>query len=189
MRLRVIALSALAVVLAVASPAGAGRARTITLQVGDAFAVAGTNVACRAQIGQNVMKGQKLVTCFTVKNGKLPANSYVAALGANARVVVAPVKAGQVIGAPVFDRKPASARSRTKEITVHAGDQLRLKGTGIYCGINNDASGVYPTCFVGRGSGVVPKSYAFAVTTAFVAVVQFNAAGTMSKLVFKRAYK
>ena len=170
------------------SPAPAGSARHITLQVGDTFVVSGTDLACAAQVGKKVIKGQKLVACFKAKHGTLAAHTYVAALGANGRVVVGSVKTDGSIGAAVFDRKPTVRRSATRQFTVHAGDQLLLSGTDVACAINNDISGVYPTCFRVRAKGGLPGSYAFAETEKFVAVVQFDSTGKKTKVVFKREY-
>jgi hypothetical protein len=189
MRYRLTGLCALIVLLATAGQAGAVQSGKVTLQIDDVFVVAGTDLACQTQVGKNVMKGQKLVTCFTVKKGKLPANSFVAALGANGRVVVAPVKANGSIGAPVFDRTPARLGSKAKQVTAHVGDTLSLSGTKIVCVINSDVSGVYPTCFRTAGNTAVPNSYAFAETETFVAVVKFDATGKKTKLVFKRPHR
>jgi hypothetical protein len=164
-----------------------GQSRHITLKIGDAFVVAGTNLACAAQIGQHVIRGQKLVTCFLVKGGTLAANSYVAALGANGRVAVGHVNAKSNIDVSVFDRKPAGLGSRSRQITVRAGDELLLSGTDIACGINNDASGIYPTCFRVTPRGGLPGSYGFAETKAFVAVVQFDSTGKKTRVLLKRA--
>ena len=179
---------ALIALLVAAAQANGAESRRVTLQVGDAFAVAGTNLACATQVGKKVLKGQKLVTCFKVKGGKLPLGSYVVALGANGRVVVAPAKANGSIGAPVFNRKPAALGAATKEITAHAGDELLLSGTDVACAINNDVSGIYPTCFRHTSNGGLPGSYAFAETEKFVAVVRFDSAGKTSSLVFKRQH-
>jgi hypothetical protein len=75
-----------------------------------------------------------------------------------------------------------------KQLTVHAGDALVLSGTKIACTIQNDASGIYPTCFRLTSTGGIPRSYAFAETKSFVAVVRFNATGKKTALVFKRHY-
>jgi hypothetical protein len=186
MRHRLAGLCALVALLGTAAQAGAGQSRHITLQVGDAFVVARTDLACEAQVGTKVIRGQKLVACFKVKGGTLAAHSYVAALGANGRVVVGSVKADGSIGAAVFDRKPAALGSAAKQITVHVGDELRLSGTDLACAINDDASGIYPTCFRVTPKGGRPGSYAFAETERFVAVVRFDSAGKKTSLLFKR---
>lgn len=185
---RLAALCALVAMLVAAAQADASQSRRITLQVGDSFVVAGTDIACQTQVGKNVIKGQKLVTCFKVTGPKLTANSYIVALGVNGQVVVARIKADGNIGAPVFNRKPAALGSGTKQITAHAGDQLRLSGTDLVCVINNDVSGVYPTCFQIAGKGGLPGSYAIAETEKFVAVVRFDSAGKTTKVVFKRQH-
>ncbi len=187
-RLGLCAAAGSVLLLVAAAQAGAEQSRRITLQVGDAFEVAGTDLACQTQVGKNVIRGQKLVTCFKVTGPKLAANSYIVALGANGRVVVARIKADGNIGNPVFDRKPAALGSGAKQYTVHAGDQLRLSGTDLVCVVNNDVSGVYPTCFRTAGKGGVPGSYAIAETEKFVAVVRFDSAGKTSKVVFKREH-
>lgn len=182
-------ISALLAALAVTAPAGAGSsAQHITLNVGDSFVVAGTNLACNTQVGKNVIPGEKLVTCFKVANGKLPVGSYVVALGEKGRVVVAPVKKGGAIGAPVFNRQPAAVGSAKKNYVVKAGDALRLSGTDIVCAVNSDASGIYPTCFRLTKNGGRPGSLGFAQTTKFVAVVKFDRTGRKSTLVFKRLH-
>jgi hypothetical protein len=185
MRFRAACFGALLALLVAAQANAAGQAH-ITLTINETFVVAGTDLACQTEIGKHVLPGQKLVTCFKVKGGKLAANSYISALGATGRVVVARIKPNGDIGAPVFNRAPASLRSGAKQITAHAGDLLRLSGTDIACSINTDA-GIYPTCFRFTSKGGRPGTYAFAETEKFVAVVQFDATGTKSKLVFKRA--
>jgi len=177
---------AIAALLVMASQADARQARHITLHVGDAFAVAGTDLACQTEVGRNVIKGHKLVTCFKLKGGKLQPHSYIAALGTNGQVVVAPIGANGSIGAPVFGRRPAVVEAGARQITVHAGDELLLSGTDLACGINDDASGIYPTCFRVTSTGGRPGSYAFAETERFVAVVKFNSTGKKTKVVFKR---
>lgn len=165
-----------------------GQSRHITFGIGDVFVVAGTNLGCEAQVGTHVIKGKKLVSCFKIAGGKLAPYSFVAAIGVNGRVVVGRVNANSDIAAAVFDRTPAAADSGSKQITVRAGDQLLLSGTDLACSISNDASGVYPTCFRVTPTGGVPGSYAFAETSKFVAVVQFDSTGKKTKLIFKRTY-
>jgi len=181
-------LCALLAVLVLAGQAGARPAKHFTLNVGDAFIVAGTDLACATQVGKNVIKGHKLVTCFKIKGGGLAPGSYAVALGDNGRVVVAGVKADGNIGAPVFDRTLAAIGAGPAQITAHAGDEFVFSGTDIACAVNNDASGVYPTCFRATSKGGRPRSYAFAMTETFVAVVQFDATGKTTKAVFKRQH-
>jgi hypothetical protein len=188
MRLRVGCLVGVVLVLVVSAQAGARQSRRIALRVGDAFVVSGTDLGCVAQVGRHVMVGEKLVSCFTVNSKGLAPDSYVAALGADGRVAVARANAKGAIGTEVFARKPAALGSQAKQITVHAGDQLVLAGTDLACAINNDASGVYPTCFRHTSTGGRPGSYAIVVTERFAAVVQFDSTGTKSKLVFKREH-
>jgi hypothetical protein len=177
------------VVLAVqAGQADARPAHRITLRVGDSFVVAGTSLACTTQVGTHVIKGKKLVTCFKVNGNDLWAKSYVVALGENGRVVVAPVGTKSAIGAPIFDRTPAGVGSAGRQLTARAGDEFRLAGTNVFCVVNNDASGTYPTCFRGSSRGAVPGSYGFAETNRFVAVVKFDSAGKRTQLVLKRAH-
>ena len=188
MRRRLVSLLAVAVLLGTVAQADARQARHITLQVGDVFVVARTDLACQTQIGKHVIKGQKLITCFKVKGGALAANSYIAALGANGRVVVARIKANGSIGAAVFDRRPAALGSGAKQITVHTGDELLLASTDLACVINDDASGIYPTCFRVTPQGGRPGSYAFAETERFAAVVRFDSTGKKTKVIFKREH-
>lgn len=164
----------------------AARSRHVTLRVGDVFVVAGTSLACQTQVGKHVIEGHKLVICFKTKGGNLAPNSFLVALGDNGRVVVAPISAAGNIIAPVFDRTPAGVGSGARQITGRAGDQFRLAGTDIFCVINKDASGVYPTCFRGTGHGGVPRSYAFAETSRFVAVVKFDTIGKKTTVLFRR---
>jgi hypothetical protein len=184
-RLRTAFIASLLALLVVVQANAAGRAH-ITLQINETFLVAGTDLACQTEVGKHVLPGQKLVTCFKVKGNGLAVGSYASALGTSGRVVVAKIKPDGSVGAPVFNRVPASLRAGAKQITAHAGDQLLLSGTDIACTINTDA-GVYPTCFRFTTSGGRAHSYAFAETEKFVAVVQFDTTGKKSKLVFKRA--
>jgi hypothetical protein len=188
MRFCVGCLVGVALVLVVSAQASARHSRRVTLRVGDAFVVSGTDLGCVTQVGTHVMVGEKLVSCFTVNSKGLPPNSYVAALGADGRVAVARANAKGAIGAQVFARKPAALGSQAKQIAVHAGDQLVLAGTDLACAINNDASGVYPTCFRHTSTGGRPGSFAILVTERFVAVVQFDSTGKKTKLVFKREH-
>lgn len=178
---------ALIALAAMAAQAGAGQSRrVITLRLGDAFVVGGTDLACEAQVGTKVMKGAKLISCFKVRGGSLAADSYVSALGADGRVAVARVKANGRVGATVFNRRPAVVGSSVNQFTVRAGDRLLLAGTDLACGINDDRSGIYPTCFRVAPKGGLPGSYAFAETDRFVAVVRFDSTGKKTTLVFKR---
>jgi hypothetical protein len=182
------AITALLVVLALGSAVSAAPSRRITLHVGDVFVVAGTHVACQTQVGKHVIRGKKLVTCFKLKGNGLAAKSYIAALGENGRLVVARINSHGAPGVVVFDRTASAVGAHAKQFTVHAGDEMKLSGTDIGCAINNDSSGIYPTCFRHTSTGGRPHSYAFAVTDRFCAVVQFNAKGTKTKLVFKRLH-
>ena len=133
-------------------------------------------------------KGKRLVTCFKVKGSSLEAKSYIALLGENGRLIVSKIKANHSPGEPVFDRTASAVGAHAKQFTARAGDEMKFKGTDIGCAINNDASGIYPTCFRHTSTGGRPHSYAFAVTDRFCAVVQFNAKGNKTKLVFKRLH-
>jgi hypothetical protein len=177
---------ALATLAVVSSQADARADRNITLHVGDAFVVAGTDLACQTEVGHNVIPGQKLVTCFKLKGNNLKPHSYIAALGANGKVVVAPIKSNGNIGAPVFNHRPIAVGAAAKQLTVHAGDTLLLAGTKVGCSINNDSFGIYPTCFRFTAAGGIPGSYAFAETERFAAVLKFNATGKKTTLIFKR---
>ncbi len=185
MSFRAASFGALLALLVAVQANAAGKAH-IKLQINETFVVGGTDLACQTQVGKHVLTGQKLVTCFKLKGNNLAPNSYISALGTTGRVVVAKIKPGGSVGAAVFSRAPASVRSGAKQITAHAGDELVLSGTDIGCTINTDA-GVYPTCFRFTSKGGRPRSYAFAETEKFAAVVQFDATGKKSKLVFKRA--
>src|SRR5437588_1039190 len=182
----VVVVCALVVVLVTGVQAGAAPLRRISLGIGDVFVVAGTDLACQTQVGRNVIRGKKRVTCFKLKGNALLTGSYIAALGENGRVVVSRIKANGSPGPPVFDRTPAGVGSSARQFTVRSGGQLRLAGTNIACVINNDSSGIYPTCFRITAKGGVPRSYAFAETERFVAVVRFDSAGKTTKAVFKR---
>jgi hypothetical protein len=184
----VAAMCALVVVLVMGAQARAEPTRRITVRIGDAFLVSGTDLACQTEVGKNVIRGKKLVTCFKVKGRILAPGSYIAALGENGRVVVAPIKANGNPGTPVFDRTPAALGSAARQFTARPGDELRLAGTKIACGVNNDVSGVYPTCFRTTSTGGVPGSYAFAVTERFAAVVRFDSTGRKTKPVFRRVH-
>jgi hypothetical protein len=175
------------VVLLVAGEAGAAPRAQIKLKVGDTFAVAGTDLACGTEVGRNFLKGQKLVTCFKVKKNNLAVGSYVTGLGVSGRLVIGKVAKDGSIGSAVFNRKPAGLGAGPKEYTAHAGDELILETTDLGCTINQDASGIYPSCFRYTSKGGRPGSYAFAETEHFVAVVQFDATGKKTKLIFKRA--
>jgi hypothetical protein len=189
MRRLLAGLCILGAVAVVAGQADARAVRRVTLRVGDGFVVSGTSLGCQTEVGKNVIKGQKLITCFKLKGSNLAPKSYIVALGANGRVVVARSTATGNIGAPVFDRKPAAAGAGGKLISVHAGDELVLAGTDLGCGINDDASGVYPACFrASAKGGGLPGSYGFAETERFIAVVQFDTTGKHSKAVFKRQH-
>ena len=185
-RYRLAGLCALVALLCSSVQADARPARHITLKVGDAFAVAGTDLACRFQVGRHVIRGKKLVTCFKIARGELAARSYIVALAVNGRVVVARIKADGSISEPVFDRTPAAFDAGARQIVVHAGDEILLSGTHLGCGINDDASGVYPACLLASSTGGRPGSYGFAETERFTAVVRFGPTGKTSKLVFRR---
>jgi hypothetical protein len=188
-RCRLAGLCVLVALFVTAAQAGAVQSRHFTLKIGDVFVVTRTDLACETQVGTKVLlKGQKLVSCFKVKGGTLAANSYVVALGADGRTVVGRVTARGNVGAAVFNRKPAALGSGAKQITAHAGDEFKLSGTDLTCVINNDVSGVYPTCFRFRANGGLPGSYAFAETEKFVAIVRFDSTGEKTKVVFKREY-
>jgi hypothetical protein len=183
-RLAVVSFGAL---LLFATQAGAAPNRQIVLNVNDTFAVAGTDIACGTQVGKNLLKGQKLFTCFKVKGNALAVGTYVSAIGVSGQVVIGQVKKDGSIGSPVFNRKPASLGANPpKQYTAHVGDALLLSGTDLACAIASDRAGIYPTCFRHTSKGGRPASYAFAETEKFVAVVQFDKSGTKSKLIFKR---
>ena len=184
----VVTISAVVAALVLSGGGSAASSRRITLQIGDVFLVAGTHLGCQTQVGKRVIPGKKLVTCFKVKGNELAPTSYIVALGANGRVVVARVNAHGSPGTVVFDRKPAVAGSSAKQYTVRAGDILRLAGTDIGCAVNRDAIGIYPTCFRHTSSGGLPRSLAFAQTEKFVAILKFSSTGTTTKVVFKRAH-
>jgi hypothetical protein len=183
---RLAGLCTLIALLGSATQADAGQSRQITLRLGDTFVVSGTDLGCEAQIGTKVMKGHRLIACFKINRGALAAQSYVAALGDDGRVVVGSVKTNGSIGAAVFNRKPAALGTSAKQIIVHTGDKLLLAGTNLACGVNNDLAGIYPTCFRVTPKGGLPGSYAFAETETFVAVVRFDATGKTTKVIFKR---
>jgi hypothetical protein len=179
-----IAPAAIALAFAASAPASGGK--HVTLQVGDLVAVAGTDIGCEASVGKKILKGQKLITCFKQKAGKIPFRSYVPALAESGRVVVARTGADGRAGEVVFDRRPASAVAGSRTILARPGDQLFLAGTHLACIISSDDAGTYPSClFAGNGGGQ-PGSLAFAETVRFVAVVRFDAAGKKTTVVFKR---
>ena len=166
------------------------RSRPTTLQVGDRFVVAGTELGCLTQAGNNhAIPGQKVVICFKSRRGALAPGSYIVALGATGRVVVAPITAAGNIGrAPVFNGRAAGIHQTSRQLTLKAGDQVTLAGTDLACTINDDASGIYPACFRGTATGGRPGSLAFAQTERFVAVVRFDSKGKTTKLVFRRLH-
>jgi hypothetical protein len=172
--------------LAFAAQAGASsRAAHITLNVNDTFTVAGTNLACEIEVGKKLLKGQKLVTCFKVNGSKLVPGSYVSALGDSGRVVIAKIKPDGTVSAPVFNRAPSSLGAHAKQYAAKVGDELVIAKTDIACTVNSDTAGIYPTCFRVTTKGGRPHSYAFAEGTKFVAVVQFDATGTKTTIVYK----
>jgi hypothetical protein len=181
-------LVAVAAISMLVSQAAARQARRITLKIGDVVVVAGTDLACQTQIGQHVIKGQKLVTCFKVKGSGLAPNSYIVALGVNGQVAVAKIAANGVISSPVFDRKPAVLGTGSRVISAHDGDELLLVGTDLGCKINDDASGIYPACLLATATGGVPGSYAFTETARFAAVLRFDQSGKKPRLVFRRLH-
>jgi hypothetical protein len=186
-RWRVAGALLLGLLFGAATQAGARPSKpVITLRIGDDFVVAQTDLACEAQVGTKVIKGQKLVACFKLKGGNLAPHSYVVALGVNGRVVVGSVTNKGSIGAAVFNRTPSAVGAGEKQILARVGDRLLLAGTDLACAVNNDSAGIYPACFRVNAKGGLPGSYGFAETERFVAVLQFDNAGKKTKLIFKR---
>ena len=62
MRRTVIVVALLAAVLAL--PAGAGAGNTVTLRLGDGFAVKQSHILCAVQLSKTLVPGQKLVACY-----------------------------------------------------------------------------------------------------------------------------
>jgi hypothetical protein len=188
MRGIVAGLCALIAALIAATGAGASASAHIVLQLNDSFTVAGTDLACQAEVGKGVLPGQKIVVCFKLNGADLEPKSYLAALAAGGRVVAAWVDAKGNISKQVFDRKPARLSAQGRQLTAHVGDQLQVANTDLICVVNKDASGTYPTCFRATSRGAIPKSYAIAETEKFLGIVQFDAKGKITKLVFKRVH-
>lgn len=182
------ALAAFACALAFASSTAASSRKAYVLKLNDSFLVSGSDIGCEAIIGKKLLRGQKLLACYKLKASAPVTKSYAAALAADGRIAIARANTDGT-GTIVFGRKPASLHSRSKTITVKPGDQIVLGGTDLACAISTGAkTGPYASCFRIATKGGRPNSYGFAETTAFTSVLQFDATGLKSKIVFTRRH-
>lgn len=154
--------------------AASSRGPVITIKLGDQIDVLGTRVLCLAQVGKNLFKGKKLVSCYKLSGSSAQIGAYAPALAADGEIGVAKLtKSG---GTLVFRRKPAGLGAANKVIRAKIGDTLALQGTDVACAVSKAATGApYLSCFTVSASGGKTGSYSFSISDAVVAVTQFTA--------------
>src|SRR6478672_7391682 len=86
MRRMFIAVALLIAALALPAGAGAGDASSITLRLGDGFAVKKSNILCAVQISHTLVPGQKLIACYFFGPKGPVAKTYTVGLAVNGKV-------------------------------------------------------------------------------------------------------
>jgi hypothetical protein len=184
MRRTFVALALLAATLAL--PVGAGAASSITLRLGDGFAVKGSSVVCAVQLSATLVPGEKLVDCFIATGtGPVP-KTYTVALAVNGEVALGRVGAkGKVTivmtrgGGPV--QKQGGNGAPGKLYAAKVGSAFLVKGTAITCGVDKAKFGgktaITVACFkVDPSKKPRPNSYGIGITDGGAFLVHFDAA-------------
>ncbi len=196
MRRMFIAVALLAAALALPAGAGAGAGRTITLRLGDGFAVKKSNILCAVQISHTLVPGQKLVACYFIgpKGAPLP-KTYAVALAVNGEAALGRVGTDgklEVVTTRGGGSAPAPAGKERKGAlhSVGLGAAVLVKGTAITCAVSTQKFGGKPArtvaCFkVNPKKQPRPNSYGIGITDGGAFIVHFdkNSKGSPVKVV------
>jgi hypothetical protein len=171
--------------VAVALP-GAAAAGTITLRLGDAFAVRQTHVLCAVQISKTLVPGQKLVACyFWGPNGPVPKTYSVALavngeaalgrVGTNGKLKVVTTR-GRTTSVP--SQQASSRKGTLRQVGLKTA--LLVKGTAITCVVGTQKFGGKATrtvaCFkVNQAKKPRPNTYGIGITDGGAFLVHFDA--------------
>ena len=196
MRRMFIAVALLAAALALPAGAGAGAGSSITLRLGDGFAVKKSHMLCAVQISHTLVPGQKLVACYFFGPKGVPlAKTYTVALAVNGEVGLGRVgKDGKL--EVVMTRGGGSAPAppgKERKGTLHQvglGTAVLVKGTAITCAVSTQKFGGKPArtvaCFkVNQQKKPRPNSWGFGITDGGAFLVHFdkNSKGSPVKVV------
>jgi len=183
MRRTVIAAALLAAALVL--PAAAGAGSSVTLRLGDGFAVKKSNILCAVQLSKTLVPGQKLIACyFWGPNGPVP-KTYTVALAVNGEVALGRVgtngklKVVATRGATPTGPRKLGPERKGKLHQVGDGSALLVKGTAITCGVNTQKFGGKQTetvaCFkVNPQKKPRPNSYGIGITDGGAFLVHFD---------------
>jgi hypothetical protein len=167
-------------------PAGAGAVNSITLRLGDGFAVRQTHLLCAVQISKTLVPGQKLVACyFWGPSGPVP-KTYSVALAVNGEAALGQVGANGKLRLVTTRGRAAAVppqRDQTRKGTlrqVGVGTALLVKGTAITCAVAAKKFAGKATktvaCFKVNGQQKPrPNSYGIGITDGGAFLVHFDA--------------
>ena len=182
---------------ALALPAGAGAGNSITVRLGDGFAVKKSHILCAVQISHTLVPGQKLLACYFIGPKGAPlAKTYTVALAVNGEVALGRVGTDgklQVVttrggggSAPAPPRKGRTGTLRT----VGLDTAVLVKGTAITCAVSTQKFGGKPArtvaCFkVNPQKKPRPNSWGIGITDGGAFLVRFdkNSKGSPVKVV------
>jgi hypothetical protein len=183
MRRAFIAAALLVAVLAL--PTGAGAVNSITLRLGDEFAVNKTHLLCAVQISKSLIPGEKLVACFyATAKGPVP-KTYTVALAVNGEAALGRIGSNgklQVVmkrGGSPGPRQGGTERQGALH-AVGLGTALLVKGTAIACAVNKQKFGgkaaTTVVCFkLNASKKPRPGSYGIGITDGGAFIVRFDA--------------
>jgi hypothetical protein len=192
-----VALLTAALALPAAAGAGAGAGSSITLRLGDGFAVKKSNILCAVQISHTLVPGQKLIACYFFGPKGPVAKTYTVGLAVNGKVGLGRVgKDGKLEvvttrggGGGSAPAPPLRERKGTLR-QVGLGTAVLVKGTAITCAVSTQKFGGKPArtvgCFkVNQEKKPRPNSWGIGITDGGAFLVHFdkNSKGSPVKVV------
>jgi hypothetical protein len=178
-------IAAALLVAALTLPVGAGAASSITLRLGDEFAVKNTHLLCAVQISKTLIKGEKLVACFyATAKGPVP-KTYTVALAVNGEAALGRIGTdGKLHVVTTRGGSPGPRQGGTEpQGTLHKvglGTALLVKGTAIACSVSKQKYGgkaaTTVVCFkLNAAKKPRPGSYGIGITDGGAFIVHFDA--------------